>query len=206
MAKRTQTRFLARTVDGLEAVGDAGIHPAQLATLRSKTPAGDHWLHEIRYDGYRLQFHLNKGRARVYTRTGLDWIGPSRFPSIAAAFDPRRDCDLRRRSRRGEGRPHQLSELQAALAAGRRLALAHLLQRSRLSSADMMTENGSPPARRIGRTPTSMYSVMLLPFVGSSVSSEQKMGCVRATRETQRARDVGKPPRPDHFADDSRDA
>ncbi|WP_354045447.1 hypothetical protein [Bradyrhizobium sp. LB12.1] len=69
----------------LEAVGDARIHPAQLATLRSKAPAGDHWLHEIKYDGYRLQFHLNKGRARVYTRTGLDWT--KRFPSIAAAFD-----------------------------------------------------------------------------------------------------------------------
>jgi bifunctional non-homologous end joining protein LigD len=95
LAKRTQTRFLARTVDGLEAVGDAGIHPAQLATLRSKTPAGDHWLHEIKYDGYRLQFHLNKGRARVYTRTGLDWIGPSAsrrsrprsIPVATAIFD-----------------------------------------------------------------------------------------------------------------------
>jgi hypothetical protein len=29
----------------------------------------------------------------------------------------------------------------------------------------MMTENGSRPARRIGRTSTSMYSVMLLPLV-----------------------------------------
>ena len=54
----------------------------QLASLRSKPPAGENWLHEIKYDGYRLQIHLDKGRVTIRTRTGLDWttsrsIGPS---------------------------------------------------------------------------------------------------------------------------------
>jgi ATP-dependent DNA ligase len=47
--------------------------PPQLASLRSKPPAGDNWLNEIKYDGYRLQTHLDKGRVTIRTRTGLDW-------------------------------------------------------------------------------------------------------------------------------------
>ena len=99
-----------------------GFIPPQLATLRSKAPAGDHWLHEIKYDGYRLQVHLNKGRARVYTRTGLDWT--KRFPAIVAAFD----LPVETAIFDGEvvvvkdGRTN-FSELQAALAAGRQKAL-----------------------------------------------------------------------------------
>jgi hypothetical protein len=39
----------------------------------SKPPAGDQWIHEIKFDGYRLQIHLNDGRVTVYTRNGHDW-------------------------------------------------------------------------------------------------------------------------------------
>jgi ATP-dependent DNA ligase len=45
----------------------------QLATLKTKAPSGAQWLHEIKYDGYRVQVHLNGGRKRVFTRNGLDW-------------------------------------------------------------------------------------------------------------------------------------
>jgi bifunctional non-homologous end joining protein LigD len=62
-----------------------GFIKPQLATLKSKAPAGDQWLHEIKYDGYRVQLHLNKGKRKVYTRTGLDWT--KRFSLIAGAFD-----------------------------------------------------------------------------------------------------------------------
>jgi bifunctional non-homologous end joining protein LigD len=57
----------------------------QLATLKSKAPTGDQWVHEIKFDGYRLQIHLNNGRVTVYTRNGQDWT--NRFPLIADAFD-----------------------------------------------------------------------------------------------------------------------
>jgi ATP dependent DNA ligase domain len=40
----------------------------QLATLKAKAPKGDQWLHEIKYDGYRVQLHLNSGTKKVYTR------------------------------------------------------------------------------------------------------------------------------------------
>ena len=57
----------------------------QLATLKSKAPIGDQWVHEIKFDGYRLQIHLQKGKVTVYTRNGHDWT--SRFSLIADAFD-----------------------------------------------------------------------------------------------------------------------
>ena len=57
----------------------------QLATLKSKAPKGEQWLHEIKYDGYRVQVHLNRGRKKVFTRNGLDWT--KRFSTIAGALD-----------------------------------------------------------------------------------------------------------------------
>jgi len=50
-----------------------GFIRPQLATLKAKAPSGDQWLHEIKFDGYRVQVHLNKGKKRVFTRNGLDW-------------------------------------------------------------------------------------------------------------------------------------
>jgi hypothetical protein len=49
-----------------------GFIKPQLATLKSKAPKGEQWLHEIKYDGYRVQVHLNRGRKKVYTRNGLE--------------------------------------------------------------------------------------------------------------------------------------
>ena len=61
-----------------------GFIKPQLATLRTKAPQGAQWLHEIKYDGYRVQVHLNRGRKKVYTRNGLDWT--KRFTEIAGAL------------------------------------------------------------------------------------------------------------------------
>jgi ATP-dependent DNA ligase len=55
----------------------------QLATLKARAPAGDQWLHESKFDGYRVQVHLNRGRKKVYTRNGLDWT--KRFSLIVGA-------------------------------------------------------------------------------------------------------------------------
>lgn len=48
------------------------IEPA-LATLKPKPPAGDRWLHEIKFDGYRIQVHIDDGKVKLLTRSGLDW-------------------------------------------------------------------------------------------------------------------------------------
>ena len=100
-----------------------GFIKPQLATLKSKAPSGDQWLHEIKFDGYRVQVHLNKGKKRVFTRTGLDWT--KRFSVIAGALDIPGQAILD-----GEvvviheGRTN-FSELQAELAAGRQDRLVY---------------------------------------------------------------------------------
>jgi bifunctional non-homologous end joining protein LigD len=55
----------------------------QKATLVDHVPSGSEWLHEMKYDGYRCLLALGGGRARVYTRSGLDWT--DKFPEIAEA-------------------------------------------------------------------------------------------------------------------------
>jgi hypothetical protein len=62
-----------------------GFIKPQLATLKSKAPKGEQWLHEIKFDGYRIQVHINRGRKKVFTRNGLDWT--KRFSVIAGALD-----------------------------------------------------------------------------------------------------------------------
>jgi bifunctional non-homologous end joining protein LigD len=52
-----------------------------LATLVSEAPAGAKWLHEIKWDGYRLIAFLDRGKVRLQTRRGHDWT--ARFPAIA---------------------------------------------------------------------------------------------------------------------------
>jgi bifunctional non-homologous end joining protein LigD len=69
-----------------------GIKPAPmpkyveplLAALADKAPSGDRWLHEIKFDGYRLQLHKSDAKGVVcYTRRGFDWS--ARFPTLVAA-------------------------------------------------------------------------------------------------------------------------
>ena len=44
-----------------------------LATLGAAPPAGERWIHEIKFDGYRLQARIEAGRVKLLTRSGLDW-------------------------------------------------------------------------------------------------------------------------------------
>ncbi len=55
----------------------------QLATLVDAVPAGNGWLHEMKYDGYRALVALGTGGPKVFTRSGLDWT--DKFASIAEA-------------------------------------------------------------------------------------------------------------------------
>ena len=54
-----------------------------LATLVDKAPSSDNWIHEIKFDGYRIQARLENGKVKLLTRKGLDWTG--KFPTVAAA-------------------------------------------------------------------------------------------------------------------------
>ena len=44
----------------------------QLAKLVDQPPDGPGWLHEIKFDGYRMHARLDRGVARLLTRTGID--------------------------------------------------------------------------------------------------------------------------------------
>lgn len=94
-----------------------GFIRPQLATLKSKAPKGGQWIHEIKYDGYRVQVHINGAKKRVFTRNGLDWT--KRFSTIAGALDiPGQTIIDGEVVVIHEGRTN-FSELQAELAAGK---------------------------------------------------------------------------------------
>jgi bifunctional non-homologous end joining protein LigD len=55
-----------------------------LATLAEELPAGDDWLYEIKWDGYRALGYVRGGEAKLVSRRGNDLKG--RFPEIAKAL------------------------------------------------------------------------------------------------------------------------
>jgi bifunctional non-homologous end joining protein LigD len=60
--------------------------PPQLATLSDRTPNGREWVHEMKFDGYRLLSRIERAgteRARLLTRNELDWT--HKYPAIAKA-------------------------------------------------------------------------------------------------------------------------
>ncbi|HVL30496.1 MAG TPA: DNA ligase D [Sphingomicrobium sp.] len=54
-------------------VGPPRFQPPQLATLVDEVPTGSGWLHEYKYDGYRLLLATAGGAASAFTRKGNDW-------------------------------------------------------------------------------------------------------------------------------------
>jgi bifunctional non-homologous end joining protein LigD len=55
------------------------IHPSR-PSLSKTPPTGEHWVHEVKHDGYRLQVHIRAGRVRLYTMNAADWT--ERYPRI----------------------------------------------------------------------------------------------------------------------------
>jgi ATP-dependent DNA ligase len=88
----------------------------QLTRLVDKAPTGKEWLHEIKYDGYRMHARLDGAQIKLLTRTGLDWSNRYRrtiealrsLPAKTAYIDGEL-CALR-----PDGVP-EFSRLQAAM-------------------------------------------------------------------------------------------
>jgi len=66
---------------GIKANFPGFIEPA-LVTSIDKVPSGERWVHEIKFDGYRVQVHLRDAAVKIFTRRGNDWT--NRFRKIAA--------------------------------------------------------------------------------------------------------------------------
>ncbi|GAB2623237.1 DNA ligase D [Novilysobacter erysipheiresistens] len=75
---RAQALAGARPLRGSTEVGP------QLATLRQAPPTGDDWLHELKWDGYRLLARIDDGKATLRSRNGLDWSDD--YPEIVVAL------------------------------------------------------------------------------------------------------------------------
>lgn len=56
----------------------------QLCITEDAPPAGDDWLSELKFDGYRLMVRIDGSDIRLLTREGHDWT--SRMPHLAPAF------------------------------------------------------------------------------------------------------------------------
>lgn len=56
----------------------------QLATLVKDAPEGEEWLHELKFDGYRMLCHVNRGKARFWSRNKKDWT--EKFPNLVKAL------------------------------------------------------------------------------------------------------------------------
>ena len=69
--------------DGPPRRAGAAFREPQLCTLVDAVPTGTAWLHEIKYDGYRTMIAVAGGKAKVFTRSGLDWT--DKFAAIADA-------------------------------------------------------------------------------------------------------------------------
>jgi bifunctional non-homologous end joining protein LigD len=90
----------------------------QLCKLVERPPAEGGWVHEIKFDGYRVQLRVAAGVATLLTRKGLDWT--DKFPALAKSAERLSDCiiDGEVVALDADGSP-DFAGLQAALSAGK---------------------------------------------------------------------------------------
>jgi hypothetical protein len=56
----------------------------RLSKLSAKAPSGPQWIHEGKFDGYRMAARIEGGRVKLLTRSGLDWT--EKYPATEAAL------------------------------------------------------------------------------------------------------------------------
>ena len=81
MARKTPTARASRS--RRPATARLPAYTPQLATLVAAAPDSDEWLHEVKYDGFRMGLVIDDGEIRLLTRNGLDWS--RRFAEIIEA-------------------------------------------------------------------------------------------------------------------------
>jgi bifunctional non-homologous end joining protein LigD len=83
MSKRGSSKKKPVKIEGARSGRLPNFVAPELATLTATAPSGHDWVHEIKFDGYRIQARIHGGKVSLKTRKGLDWT--ERFPTIAAA-------------------------------------------------------------------------------------------------------------------------
>jgi bifunctional non-homologous end joining protein LigD len=79
--KNSEAVRTAAKLKGLKAAPFPKFVAPALATLRDRPPSGGNWVHEIKFDGYRLQAHLRDGQTTFYTRRDYDWNAAVQKPA-----------------------------------------------------------------------------------------------------------------------------
>ncbi|WP_206242927.1 DNA ligase D [Novosphingobium terrae] len=80
----THNRKKAKAPTLHKVLGPPVFEPVQLATLVDSVPTSNAWMHEIKFDGYRILAAVAGQTVRLFTRSGLDWT--EKFPAIAQAL------------------------------------------------------------------------------------------------------------------------
>lgn len=82
----THWRKAALQLSGAVVVDDPpGPVEPQLAALRRRAPMRGDWVHEIKWDGYRMLVAVDGGEVRIWSRTGQEWT--SRMASVVSAIE-----------------------------------------------------------------------------------------------------------------------
>ncbi|MBO9767425.1 MULTISPECIES: DNA ligase D [Xanthomonas] len=102
---------------------DAPFAP-QLAKLGQSPPEGTQWLHEIKWDGYRILATVTDGKVRLWSRNALEWT--DKTPEIADAIQSLglRSAQLDGELIAGRGTKDDFNLLQATLSGERQVPLA----------------------------------------------------------------------------------
>jgi bifunctional non-homologous end joining protein LigD len=87
--KRAPRASLAKSASALagsrKAPASADFFKPELARLRDAPPLGDEWLHEVKWDGYRILTAIADGEARLWSRNALSWN--DKLPDILQALE-----------------------------------------------------------------------------------------------------------------------
>lgn len=152
--KQGSWNALARELDVLDGARDAApsarFLAPQLTRLRDAPPQGDGWIHEVKWDGYRLTATVVDGRVAVWSRNGLFWnervpeivqaiealgLSSARFDGELVAFDAkgRSDFNALQKTLAGEGQaPLAYVMFDMPYLLGKDLAYVPLIQRKAL--------------------------------------------------------------------------
>jgi bifunctional non-homologous end joining protein LigD len=127
-AKKTKAKPKAKRKSAAGGTRLPDFVPPCLATLSERAPDDPSWVHEIKFDGYRIQARLADGEAKLLTRKALDWA--DRFRPIADAVaelpveQALLDGEIVSESERGIS---SFSQLQQDLSEGRSDRLVYLV-------------------------------------------------------------------------------
>ncbi|MGZ5869743.1 MAG: ATP-dependent DNA ligase, partial [Croceibacterium sp.] len=153
---RVQRRKVKSTTSGPESAHPPMWIKPQLTRLVDEAPAGKEWLHEIKYDGYRMHARIDGDKIQLLTRTGLDWshrykrtIEVLRSLKVKSAYLDGELCALNADLQAGAGRRHlQASRPTIRTGRPRDLGQVEVPQSRRVRGRWLDRPGGKPPAHR----------------------------------------------------------